>query len=77
MMVQYRANGETRDLSVEASQVLVDAGIADMVEKEPKEAPPTPPKPTKAPKPATDKPTKVEPMTTEDFPAVTTPAKPL
>jgi hypothetical protein len=77
MMVQYRANNEVRDLSVEASQVLVNAGIADMVEKEPKEAPPVPQKPTKAPKPATDKPTKVEPMTTEDFPAVTTPAKPL
>ena len=74
MKIKYRANEEVRDLSVEASQVLVDAGIADLVEREPKEAP-VPPKPSKAPK--TDRPTKVEPMTTENFPVPTTPAKPL
>ena len=75
MKIKYRANDEVRDLSVEASQVLVDAGIADLVDREPKEAPPVPPKPAKSPK--TDRPTKVEPMTTEDYPVPTTPAKPL
>lgn len=59
MKVTYRANGDTAVLTEEAGRQLVAAGICDAVAEPPKKEPP----PKKG-----DKPTKVEPMTTEDMP---------
>ena len=64
MRVTYLANNDVRDISDEAASVLVGAGICAAAEETKKDAPKKEPK-------KSDKPTKVEPMTTEDFPTPT------
>jgi hypothetical protein len=60
MRVAYRANGDIADLTDEAGRALVMAGIADAAEPTQKEPPKEPKK--------SDKPTKVEPLSTDDMP---------
>jgi hypothetical protein len=64
MMVVYLANGDVREISEAAARQLIGAGICYTAEEPKKDAPKKEPK-------KSDKPTKVEPMTTEDFPVPT------
>jgi hypothetical protein len=65
MKVTYRANNEVREISDAAANQLIDAGICAAVAEPPQE-------PAKKEPKKSDKPTKVEPMTTEDMPVVPT-----
>jgi hypothetical protein len=65
MKLRSHVNGALIDISDEGAKQLIAAGIYDAVDEPKKDEPPK-----KEPK-KTDKPTKVEPMTTEDFPVPT------
>ena len=65
MMVTYLANNEVRDISDDAATALVGAGICVAAAEPKKDAPKKEPK-------KGDKPTKVEPLTTDNTPFVPT-----
>lgn len=67
MKVRSKITGTVIDLSDEGARTLIAAGIYDAVES-PAKPEPTPKKEPKK----SDKPTKIEPLTTEDTPFVPT-----